>query len=60
MVRGKHTGVGGIFQGSGSCGDSIWVRYMGDYPLHGPVPGGVPSQGRPEDHSKTAATASGR
>ena len=40
MGRGKHAVVGGIFQGCGSEGSSICFGYMGDYPTHGPGPGG--------------------
>ena len=40
--RGKHVGVGDIFQGGGSDGSSVWVGDAGDDPLHGPVPWDFP------------------
>ena len=58
MVRGKHAGVRDIFQDSGSDGSSLWVRGLGDDPLHGPGPGGFPAQGGPQNHGKEFMEAS--
>ena len=35
----QPTGFGGIFQGGGADGSTIWVRYVGDDPPHekGPI-----------------------
>ena len=50
---GKDTGTGGrqptaiygVLQGSGTYGSPIWVRDVGDDPLHGQVPYNVPPHG---------------
>ena len=41
-LRSKHEGSGELLQGGGTVGYSLWVRDVGDDPLHGPDPGGVP------------------
>ena len=38
-------GLRDSFQGSGAGGTTIWVRDVGDNPLHGKIPGGVPGSG---------------
>ena len=45
--RGKHVGVGDLFQGGGSGGSSLRVGDVVDYPPYGPSPGDVPEQGGP-------------
>ena len=41
----KHAGFGDIFQGGGTGGSFLWVRDMGDEPMHGPGPGYFPLYG---------------
>ena len=45
--RGKHVGVGDLFQGGGSGGSSLRVGDVVDDPPYGPSPGDVPEQGGP-------------
>ena len=39
-------GLRDSFQGSGAGGTTIWVRDVGDNPLHGKIPGGLLAQSR--------------
>ena len=43
-----------FFQGIDSGGTDFWGRDVGDDPPHGPVPGGVSTQGSSTDHWEAA------
>ena len=45
MGRGKHAGVGNVFQVGGSGGTSLLVEDVDDDSPYGPGPGGFPAQG---------------
>ena len=59
MVRGKHAGVGDLFQGSGSVGSYLWVIYMGGEPPYWFSLGGFLEHGGLPDHRKVSIVVSG-
>ena len=52
-------GLRDSFQGSGAGGTTIWVRDVGDNPLHGKIPGGLLAQSRQSDYRETAEAMGG-
>ena len=57
---GGSKGVRDVFQGGVSGDTNFWVGDVGDDPLHGLVPGGVPTQGISTDHWEAALGVIGR
>ena len=58
--RGKHTGVGNIFQGGGSGCSPLWVGDVGADPLTVQALGGFLEQGVSSAHIKKSVAESGR
>ena len=47
---GEFNGVDAVFHGGGAGDTTFGGGDVGDDPLHGPVPGGVPTQGILANH----------
>ena len=58
--RGKHAGVGDIFQDVGSGSSSLWIGELSDDPPHGLVPGDLSEQVGLSGYRKKSVAALGR